>query len=1516
MNADQVSDAIIDRLLEAIERQELSSLRWGYVDGYLPESMVYALAESVLVESEVDIDTESLVEALIDLRLLFEFSLPSGEYGLRSRFAESVRLLRKNKQLLPHLSWLEASNLVSDYRVDARPRQIPRRRVSASEAIRSLHLPEGGLETKIAEAILRPEGKELKLSQFQVEAARRILENDGPSRGVVVSAGTGSGKTLAFYLPALIAICPWVDSGSYWTKVLSIYPRRELLKDQFGEAFRMVRQVERVLKANGRRSLRIGTFFGLTPIRCEVRAIEWAGWARVGGGFACPFLLCPSCGGQMYWSDGDITRGRERLTCANPSCNLVATEEQVTLTRQQATTKPPDIVFATMEMVHQRLCDTTQRVVLGLHPVRERRARIVLLDEIHTYEGTTGAQSGLALRRWCHVNGQSTRLVGLSATLREAPRFFSELTGLPEHRVAEVRPSEEDLEPHSMASQVILRGDPASQASLLSTSIQTSFLMARLLDPPGSQRSGGRYGHRVFVFTDDLDVTNRLFDSLRDAEAYDVFGRPDTERQPLASLRGSNRPDWNSRDLAGQRWSVCEEIGWSLDQRLRLSRTTSQDAGVDATSSVVVATSALEVGFDDPGVGAIVQHKSPHRLASFVQRRGRAGRTLRMRPWMVTVLSDYGRDRLTYQAYEQLFDPALPPQRLPVRNRYVLRMQAVFSFIEWLADEALTSGRKGWWWRTLNGPTDCGPEQEKQKWVQKVLKALLRQEGDCVERLTVYLGQALQIDRDGVSALLWDPPRSLMLEVIPTLARRLATAWELNPAIASGQGTDLLAKGKQVHPLPDFVPPNLFSDLNLPEVNIILPPATTRHEERTETLSIVQTLNRFAPGRVTRRFAFEHGALNHWIPVPVDARTYDLPIREFLEQYEHVADVTVAIDGRTQQVPCYRPWVIRPEKVSKQYVSPTSMSRLKWNSELAPTDEPVTFRMSSERGWGRHLRTVSFYLHTFRAVVTVRRFATEAIATIRRPGADNDLTVQTLFKADKHEPAAVGYEQDVDGMSVQIILPDPDTLTARATESRELPIWRTMYFRDLVLGDPLLESEANWFQRDWLRQIYLSALVATACRLETSLEEASKHLKEQDPSEAFGTVIETVFSIRDSSDEELPEGAASKGRLQQRLRDLLGRPLVLERLHALSVSLWNPERVAWGRWLRRRVHETLGEAVMLASLAIAPRHARIETLLLDLDRGVSGSGLDDNTAEIWITESTPGGTGVIESIAEAFAADERTIFTALEAALAPSDLELASTNLDAFIELACGDTEVSSATDRVRQHCDHAARNGARADLFRLLAKRGVGVHHAFSVALEHRLLRDGMDPAADQLVAELVVRWREYETRLGVAIGLRVFCYLVATDSVLGPRIVSWLSAMSGAELVVGEAVGVLAGILWPRPAEIRGRSLQSYTPFREQGRSDPSMVRDLLIGKEDLEIVFGRSSWRERLLLTLAEAGRVRLKALRQQEEPLHRELLSLIATPVDVGYLQFYPVIEQADRDGMTVSITLILREVAAT
>src|SRR5690606_6942081 len=81
--------------------------------------------------------------------------------------------------------------------------------------------------------------------------------------------------------------------------------------------------------------------------------------------------------------------------------------------------------------------------------------------------------------------------------------------------------------------------------------------------------------------------------------------------------------------------------------------------------------------------------------------------------------------------------------------------------------------------------------------------------------------------------------RPLLLTVVPTALRRLATNWR-----AHGQPC---ADRNSKSPLPEFIPGTLFSDLALPEVQLLGGPY------KDVALPVLQALNEMAPGKVSRR---------------------------------------------------------------------------------------------------------------------------------------------------------------------------------------------------------------------------------------------------------------------------------------------------------------------------------------------------------------------------------------------------------------------------------------------------------------------------------------------------------------------------------------------------------------------------------------------------------------------------------------------------------------------------------------
>ena len=113
--------------------------------------------------------------------------------------------------------------------------------------------------------------------------------------------------------------------------------------------------------------------------------------------------------------------------------------------------------------------------------------------------------------------------------------------------------------------------------------------------------------------------------------------------------RGQIKGEHASRLEDGQAWDLPEAIGHNLtpSTQMMITRTSSQDPGLERSSDIVVATSSLEVGLDDDTVGPFSstrRRETPHSSSNVVAGQDEPA----MRPWTAVVLSDYGRDRLAF----------------------------------------------------------------------------------------------------------------------------------------------------------------------------------------------------------------------------------------------------------------------------------------------------------------------------------------------------------------------------------------------------------------------------------------------------------------------------------------------------------------------------------------------------------------------------------------------------------------------------------------------------------------------------------------------------------------------------------------------------------------------------------------------------------------------------------------------------------------------------------------------------
>lgn len=1487
-------------LLDQLERWESALLTWGYIDGGFTEAEVISRVQDLLSLDEVE--AQEAVEDLLEYRWLIR-TRQGRRVVYRTRSAETIRLMARLRQLFPqHLtngSWRYAPSLVSDFRYSLRPRTYPDRGIDLSDAVATIAQSRNGAVRQAIMALLS-RGDQFKLARFQVLAAQRILEDlEGHvSRGVIIGAGTGSGKTLAFYLPTLAHVMRRI-SREPWTKAVAVYPRNELLKDQFSETFTEARRLDGLLAESGQRKLTIGAFFGLTPHSAQALLTQ-GGWQRLGAGFVCPYLRCPRCGGDLIWAENDLRTERERLVCGRSACGASVAEDEVLLTRGRMRRMPPDVLFTTTEMLNRQLSDTTNGHVFGVGPRAVRKPEVMLLDEVHTYEGTTGAQAAYVIRRWRHAIGRPVQFVGLSATLQDAQAFFAQLVGLADQAVSSIAPGADDLISEGMEYLLALRGDPASGTSLLATTIQASMLMRRALDCDFTATSA--FGSRLFVFTDDLDVTNRLYFDLLDAEGRDSWGRPNPRGNgPLAALHSSTEPDHAARQVLGQAWDMCEAIGFHLDAggSLRIGRTSSQDPGVASTSDVIVATASLDVGFNDPTVGAILQHKAPRGSAQFLQRKGRAGRVRGMRPWTIVVLSDYGRDRLAYQGYDLLFDPSLDASTLPIQNTYVMRIQATYALMDWLASK-MPKHLRGSVWLDLAGPpqrnqprSEHAPERQRRE-LDLIERALT---DESVRRdLLDYVKDALQLTPEQTQVMAWEAPRSLLLEVLPTMRRRLASGW-------SSGGTPGADYQVRWQPMPDFVSANLFSDLNLPETRIQLPPAQ-RDGEETETQSpVFQALRTFAPGRISRRYSVEHRYVRHWVPVPLDAHTAELEVRAFADGTD-LGTFSFGSGQDEESFRCIRPWSIRTQRPPQRLLDSTNAT-LEWRSRLDPMDQGDDVDIPSPSPWDGLARTLTVFLHARHSGIDLSRLAVASHTTLAfERGLQTDVDV--TFTMDGH-PAALGFTLDVDAIRFRARVPAFfSSDAAYRSDSQSVRSFRAAYFQHLVETDGSLLALANSFRLQWISQLYMSVVVEHALSEQISLADAHAVLDRQSLAAELEQSLDVIFrALPTSADVDMPadvdDPEPPRQRLHRALAELTQDPTVNQRLTALAPVLWSDPDDSWQQWAAQRFAATLGAAVLEGANRLC-RDIGAQNLVLDINVDHPAE-----SCEIWLSEPSIGGGGIVEEFARRYSDDPRRFFRLVESALAPSDFEIVDTELMRILDLAVRDPQVRERLADVRSATSQAATTSSVRALLAVLVNHGISVSHPVTAALNSRVLRPGSSMQTDTLLYILLCQRQSEEARLGIEIDARVFAFVASASDEVDRAVPPPVREADNRQ----RRFGTIYGLLWPRGSAVRASSLRAYNPYHPHPSTDRTLVLTA-IRPAAPAVALSNPRWRELLATALVESGDAFLTAPPTEARRLRGAIMEVQGTPLDAGFLMLYPRVIGVTRDGQDVRVHFELRE----
>ncbi|WP_342660848.1 ATP-dependent RNA helicase DeaD [Rhodococcus ruber] len=1455
----------IQAALTSIELSEAALLAWGAVGA---EWKYDELCEILKKHG----DPSNLLDEMLDKALVVQ--TPSG--GYRSRSAETVRLIANLRQAFRQEAVLQGRPLVMDYRFLHRPRRRPKRDTPIDSLVASVSELVGqaglGAVRELAPA---------KVSAFQSRSTVSVLEalDVSEAAGVVVTAGTGSGKTLAFYLPMIAWICDQRHHGPNGVLALALYPRNELLKDQLRTLVSFALRLSE--STAGTVPLSLATWFGVTPNSAYAVRKGWQSeWRERREGFICPFLRCPSagCDSELIWPIQQLKADVELLRCTNPECCVEIPGQILRLTRDSARSDPAQVMLSTTESLNRQLSSPGNLRAFG---IRERTLRAVLLDEVHTYEGTTGAQNAYLFRRFRKVLGYEPLWAGLSATLADAGQFFGRLVSIDPGRVRVVEPDPDELEESGAEYLLALRHNPHSSAGTLSTTIQTAMALSRCLDPMIENpfnppiNSGGFFGSRLFAFTDKLDSTNRLYWDLLDAEGWDWPGKIREKQSPhtLAHLRSgeqakvapTRREARDLRDPEGQYWWLPEQLGHEVDGDVQkqVGRTSSQDSGVAADAEIVVATASLEVGFDDDRVGAVLQHKAPHDAAQFLQRKGRAGRNADTRPWTVVVLSDWGRDREAWDAYDSLFSPVVPPRVLPLENLYVLRIQSVYSLLDWLAGQLNYDTDSPW--ADASGPADLigtnpkkADKYRKRQERMSLLLAKLLRDGAERESLRRHLKRSLFLGESPSAELIlekifWEAPRPLLAGVVPTLRRRLTDQWAGERPAAD----DTTVRTRT--PLRDFVPGNLFEELLVPDVEFQVP--WLHNDPHVEHLPALRALREFLPGNVSRHFGVWATNKRHWIPLPETRDSRGARVVD-VASYSGVAIDELRLQNRRVRV--FSPVSVQLQSVPGR-ISDASSMRPDWQF-LATTLGRGT-RLPLVGAVSGLFEQLTSHMHSQGGGVRILRYAESGRGTLWVDGrATPELVVFGESTNDGWVPAALGVEVHCDAIQGKVVLPE--------FEYDPSPSERVDWMREIVVRNGELPEALSSFDRQSLAD---------------ALEAASVIWDWTRGAPDLGGFVDLLRRVA------VTLGILEPGN-HTALSAWIADDAVTIQLHrAMLVARESVRSADWVEWLERRF--TLSAAsLLLAALTGASVGVDADDLAVDLD--------PNDNAGFFISEQSPGGAGQIDALTRGLIEQTDRLAMSLMDLMRPTDVELMDDQLRSVIDSRA--PEVRASIERLAGAWPegHSAVSDATAALESTLFSAGLKLDHAARTALATRLAGPGASP---DLLSEIKtwLRIRDFaEEASGLEVGPRTLAVLVAGRGEVDPI----LRLDNPSETRRSRAV---ANVLWPW-----GRSARPNGPFSLYSHHSDISV-DLIRQYWDapvkvLEFDVWDSRVRTELECALLESREVILRVPVTRRTQLRTAVIAIHTTPMEVGPLWCYPHVMGVLDRGAHAEVRVVLRE----
>jgi len=265
---------------------------------------------------------------------------------------------------------------------------------------------------------------------------------------------------------------------------------------------------------------------------------------------------------------------------------MVRTGDTPASARQAMVRRPPHIVVTTPESLYLLLTSAKGREML-------RSVRTVIVDEIHALaRDKRGSHLALSLERLAALCPQPPTRIGLSATQRPIDEIARFLVGTRNVEAASAlsdgRPACQIIDAGHLRSLDLGIEVPPSDLSAVCSHETWDEIYRRLAELVGTHRS-------TLVFVNTRRMAERVSFRLRE-----LLGE-----EAVASHHGS----------------LAKETRLAAEKKLQTGQL-----------KAIVATASLELGIDVGYIDLVCQIGSPRSIATFLQRVGRAGHSLRGTP--------------------------------------------------------------------------------------------------------------------------------------------------------------------------------------------------------------------------------------------------------------------------------------------------------------------------------------------------------------------------------------------------------------------------------------------------------------------------------------------------------------------------------------------------------------------------------------------------------------------------------------------------------------------------------------------------------------------------------------------------------------------------------------------------------------------------------------------------------------------------------------------------------------------